>query len=308
MNDENKNQNNLNSVNPDLPNTVITPENPTNNVVVTQAQENTNLFKKFLTNKKLLIIGMASVIALSGVGTTFAMYQSNQTKKKTEQAAQANENKEPNQEKTDTESNDFQKDTNPKDTSGLFGSEKKTETPAEQPKTTTEQPTTKTTAATNCLPANPTQYQTTQTGKYTSEYLQTNSYGDTAKLYSALQFAGLIDKVNKNQVVVFAPTDSIFTNKITPTQLAWMNQSPENMKSVLGWQIVIGCITWDGVNPVKDKEAGATVTLNTLNGPVTYTHGGQGKVENAQIAIWDWFTSNGSVTFITDFIKPPQVP
>ncbi|HUP26558.1 MAG TPA: fasciclin domain-containing protein [Candidatus Limnocylindrales bacterium] len=169
-------------------------------------------------------------------------------------------------------------------------------------------PTPKPVNTTNCLPDNPSPYATHYIGMTNSGYLQTNSYGETNKLYAALQFAGLLSAIDAKQVVVFAPNDYIFDNKLTATQLAWMNQSPENMRSVLGWQIVTSCITWDGVNPVKDKPLGQAVTLNTLNGPVTYIHGGPGKVENADIAIWDWFTSNGSVTFITDFIKPPQVP
>jgi len=160
----------------------------------------------------------------------------------------------------------------------------------------------------NCLPQNPSQYATYYIGMTNSQYLQTNGYGDTTKLYAALQFAGLIDTVNSKQYVVFAPDDWVFDNKLTAAQLAWMNQSPANMRAVLGWQIATSCITWAGVNPVENLATSTKVTVNTLNGPVTYTHGGPGTLGNAGIAIWDWFTSNGSVTFVTDFVDKSAIP
>lgn len=136
-----------------------------------------------------------------------------------------------------------------------------------------------------------------------AQYLNTNAYGETNELYDALQFAGLLDEVDTKQYVVFAPNDYAFNN-LSAAQLAWMNQSPENMRSVLGWQIATSCITYDGVNPVKN--ATGLVTIQTLNGTVTYYPGSPGKIENTSVAIWDWFTSNGSVTFV-GFIKPPQI-
>lgn len=35
--------------------------------------------------------------------------------------------------------------------------------------------------------------------------------------------------------------------------------------------------------------------------------GSMGKFENAPVYMWDWYTSNGAVTF-SDFVRPPVVP
>lgn len=159
---------------------------------------------------------------------------------------------------------------------------------------------------TNCLPPNPGQYDTYYIGKTNSQYLQTNSYVTTTKLYSALQFAGLINTVNTKQYVVLAMDDSAWS-ALTQAQLDYMNASPANMRSVLGWQIITSCITWKGVNPVQDLPVGTTLTVNTINGPVTFTaraSGGLGTFGNARVGIWDWFTSNGAVT-IAGFVKTP---
>ena len=161
---------------------------------------------------------------------------------------------------------------------------------------------------TNCLPPNPNSYATTYTNMTNSQYLQTNSYSNTTKFYAALQFAGLIGTINTKQYVVLAMDDSRWGN-FTPTQLNWMNASPANMRSVIGWQIITSCITWNGVNPVKDMAAGATLTVNSLNGTVTFTSGvnGLGKFGNGPVGIWDWFTSNGSVT-IAGFVNLSSIP
>ncbi len=158
---------------------------------------------------------------------------------------------------------------------------------------------------TNCLPPNPSPYATTLIHMTNSQYLQTNGYANTARLYAAFQFAGLINTINSKQYVVLAMDDSQW-NSLTQTQLDWMNASPANMRSVVGWQVITSCITWDGVNPVKNLPSGATQTVNTLNGPVTFTSGanGLGTFGNGSVAIWDWFTSNGSVT-IAGFVKTP---
>ncbi len=161
---------------------------------------------------------------------------------------------------------------------------------------------------TNCLPQNPSPYATYYINMTNSQYLQTNSYVYTTKLYAALQFAGLINTINTRQYVVLAMDDSAWSS-FTPTQLNWMNASPANMRSVLGWQVITSCITWDGVNPVKDLSTGATLSVNTLNGPVTFTSksGGIGTFGSGSVGIWDWFTSNGSVT-IAGFVNKTSIP
>ncbi|TAH32872.1 hypothetical protein EYC59_05610 [Candidatus Saccharibacteria bacterium] len=171
-----------------------------------------------------------------------------------------------------------------------------TPTPASAPNTT------------NCLPPNPNPYTAHFITKTNSQYLQTNSYVNTSKMYAALQFAGLIDTVNSKQYVVLAMDDTQWSS-FTPTQLKWMNASPANMKSVIGWQVITSCITWDGVSPVKDMANNATRTVGTLNGTVTYTHGngGLGTFGNGRVAIWDWFTSNGSVV-IAGFVNTSAIP
>lgn len=100
--------------------------------------------------------------------------------------------------------------------------------------------------------------------------------------------------------------DDAVWDDLTTSQQAWMNASPSNMASVLGWQVITSCITFDGVNPIKNMANGATRTVNTLNGPITYTqiNNGQGTFGSATVAMWDWFTSNGSVT-LAGFVNPP---
>jgi hypothetical protein len=160
---------------------------------------------------------------------------------------------------------------------------------------------------TNCLPPNPSPYATHYITMNNSQYLQTNGYANTTKLYAALQFAGLIDTINTKQYVVLAMDDAQWN--FTQAQLDWMNASPANMRAVLGWQIITSCITWNGINPVKDMAAGTTRTVNTLNGTVTYTSGGNGPgtFGSGGIGIWDWFTSNGSVT-IAGFVNTTAIP
>jgi hypothetical protein len=166
---------------------------------------------------------------------------------------------------------------------------------------------TPTTNTTNCLSPSSSQY-AYYPSMTNSQYLQTNGYANTTKLYAALQFAGLINTINSKQYVVLAMDDSQWSN-FTQAQLNWMNASPANMKSVLGWQIVTSCITWNGINPVKDMTNNATRTVTTLNGPVTYTHKtqGPGAFGNGKVGIWDWFTSNGAVT-IAGFVNTTSIP
>lgn len=162
---------------------------------------------------------------------------------------------------------------------------------------------------TNCLPSNPSKYYLTHSQKTNSQYLQTNSYVDTSKLYAGLQFAGLINTINTKQYVVLAMSDTAW-DSLTQAQRTWMNASPANMKSVLGWQIITTCFTWKGVNPASELATGTTKTVMTLNGPVTFTANGPngtglGTFDSGRVGIWDWFTSNGAVT-IAGFVRPPQ--
>ncbi len=133
-------------------------------------------------------------------------------------------------------------------------------------------------------------------------FMGTETYLATKKFKAALEFAGLTSIVDGKNTVVFTMTDSIF-DSLSIAQKEYMNLSPENMRSVLGWHIITSCQTYASVF----KNATAPITLQTLNGPVTYTTSGHGKVEAAEIAIWDWFTINGAVHYITGFIKPPQI-
>ena len=155
----------------------------------------------------------------------------------------------------------------------------------------------------NCLPPDADKYQKTYSGISNSGFLKSNGYSDAKKFYDALKFAGLISKIDSSKVVVFAPNDYVYENKLTDEQLAFMNASPANMKSVLGWHIVTSCVVWDS----NMENVKGSVTLTTLNGKVTYTQGSPGKINDARLAIWDWYTSNGAVHFIGDFIKPPKL-
>lgn len=138
--------------------------------------------------------------------------------------------------------------------------------------------------------------------KYTSEWLSSNSYSTAKKFKDAIEFAGLTSVVNSDNVVVFAPNDYAFENGLTASQKAYMQASPANMKSVIGWHIVKGCTLWD--NDIENKTA--NVTIQTLNGPVTYKPGSPGYINDTKMAMWDWFTRNGAVHLITGFVKPPQ--
>ena len=161
---------------------------------------------------------------------------------------------------------------------------------------------------TNCLPANPSSYETTYTKYTNAQYLQTNSYSNSTKIYAALQFAGLIDTINSRQYVVLAMDNSEWA-RFSSAQLSWMNASPANMRSVLGWQVITSCITYGGQNPVKDLAAGTTRSVSTLNGVITFTakaHG-LGTFGSADVYIWDWFTSNGSAT-IAGFVNTTSIP
>jgi hypothetical protein len=265
-----------------------------------------------LKHPKIMVIGLCALVVMVGLTVAWQRFGAHNT-----QSAKPTVNTKP---AVNKESSDSDKDA-PEDAATLSQqaatapansstpqSNKKPTAPVAAPvptPTPSPQPVTNTT---NCLPPNPSPYATYFITKTNSQYLQTNSYVNTTKLYAALQFAGLIDTINTKQYVVLAMDDSGW-NKFTPAQLNWMNASAANMRSVLGWQIIKSCITWDGVNPVKDMAIGATQVVNTLNGPVTYTHNGSGlgAFGSGQVGIWDWFTSNGSVT-IAGFVDTTSIP
>lgn len=259
-----------------------------------------------MTNPRILVPSVVLFAFLIGLTINIVVKQNNLNRAKTAEL-QADKLSQNPQELDESEPSDEQT-TAPDPIPTTAETNKPSSKPSPAAPTTAAQPNPSTTTinTTNCLPESPSTYQTAQTGKTNSAYLLSNSYSTTAKMHAALQFAGLLSAVDAKQVVVFTPNDWVFDNKLTSTQMAWMNQSPTNMRSVIGWHVATSCITYDGLNPIKGK-AGA-VSVNTLNGPVTYMPGGTGKIDNAPIAVWDWFTSNGSVTFVTDFIKPPIVP
>lgn len=156
---------------------------------------------------------------------------------------------------------------------------------------------------TSCMPADASLFEKAMATTLTSAYLGPGGYSPTIKFRAALNYAGLLSTVDNAKVVVFAPNDYSYDNSLSVAQLAYMNQSPANMRSVIGWHIITSCVIWHGnIQNVK-----STITLQTLNGAVTYTPGGTGKIEAAEIAMWDWFTTNGAVHYITAFIHPPQI-
>ena len=263
----------------------------------------------FLSRPKVIVISLIAVVALVSLGL-YARQQS-VNNSKSEIAAKTSK-------QTMSKANDNK--TTPQDAATL--SQQKAKTPSGTTPTKTTKPSSPTATpapvpapapapaanTTNCLAPNPSPYATYYISMTNSQYLQTNSYVTTTKFYAALQFAGLLDTINSKQYVVLAMDDSGW-NKFTQAQLNWMNASPANMKSVIGWQVITSCITWDGINPVKNMTIGATRTVNTLNGAVTYTHntGGLGAFGNGKVGIWDWFTSNGSVT-VAGFVNTASIP
>ena len=166
--------------------------------------------------------------------------------------------------------------------------------PAPAPNTTSN-------AETNgCLPPNASVYAKYYIGMSNSAYLQTNSYIETTKFRNALNYAGLLGTIDAKKTVVFAVSDYVFNNNLSASQLAYMNASPANMKSVLGWHIITSCVIWSNyIENVKSP-----ITLNTLNGPVIYDPT-TGTVNGSSMGIWDWFTSNGAVHIISNLIAPP---
>ncbi len=188
------------------------------------------------------------------------------------------------------------------------------------PGATTSSPSTKTPAATtqpaptlppatatvttdpnSCLPSDASVYDKYYIHMNSSTYLNGNRYANTVKFSNAINFAGLQSIVDAKKTVVFAIDDYAF-NQLSASQLAFMNASPANMKSILGWHVITSCVIWHhNMNAVKSP-----ITLNTLNGAVTYYPGSPGKINNTSMAIWDWYTSNGAVHIISGFIAPPS--
>lgn len=158
----------------------------------------------------------------------------------------------------------------------------------------------------NCMPSDASSYEKAMATRPTSHFLGTDGYvgyDATAKFKAALEYAGLTSLIDSPKVVVFAPDDYVYNSKLTTAQLAFMNQSPANMRSVIGWHIITSCVIWHG----NMQNVKTTMTLQTLNGPVTFTPSSLGSINQAGVAMWDWFTTNGAVHYITDFVKPPQV-
>lgn len=158
---------------------------------------------------------------------------------------------------------------------------------------------------TNCMPSDANSYEKALATRSTSNYLGNDGYAGydaTSKFKAALEYAGLTSLIDSPKVVVFAPNDSVYNSKLTTAQLAFMNQSPANMRSVVGWHIITSCVIWHG----NMQNVKTSMILQTLNGPVTFTPGSLGSVNQAGVAMWDWFTTNGAVHYITDFVKPPQ--
>lgn len=162
--------------------------------------------------------------------------------------------------------------------------------PASSPKPVATQPTTA--ASTSCTGQS--------SGDNNMAVLNANSYSSTKKMHDAIEFAGLTSAVNAAKVTVIAPNDYVFST-LTKAQTDFMNASPANMKSVIGWHIVTGCVVWSG----QMDSAKSNITMNTLNGPVTWTPDYHGKVNGVDMAIYDFFSSNGVIHLITGFIKPP---
>lgn len=156
----------------------------------------------------------------------------------------------------------------------------------------------------NCLPPNANQYQSTWSSKTTSQVLQSNGYTSTQKFYDALQFAGLLGTINNNKTVVFAVNDYVFDNDLTQAQKDYLYASPENMKAMLKWQIVPSCVIWSG----QIEKSTGPVSFQTLGGTVTHYVGSPGNIDGAKLAMWDFFSSNGAMHLMSDFIRPPVLP
>lgn len=176
-------------------------------------------------------------------------------------------------------------------------------TPVPAPTPTPVPTPTPTPNTTNCMPSDANSYETAMATRSTSNYLASGGYDSSVKFRAALEYAGLLAIIDSPKVVVFAPNDYVYNSKLTTAQLAFMNQSPANMRSVVGWHIITSCVIWHG----NMQNVKTTMTLQTLNGPVTFTPSSLGSINQAGVAMWDWFTTNGAVHYITDFIKPPQV-
>lgn len=156
--------------------------------------------------------------------------------------------------------------------------------------------------STGCLPANADQYQSALANKKTTEVLQDNGYSSTQKFYEAIVFAGLANTVNADKTVVFAINDYVFEN-LSQAQKDFLYASPENMKSVLKWQIVPSCVIWSG----NIENTTSDISFQTLGGSVTHHYGSPGNIDGVSMAMWDFFSSNGSMHLMSGLIKPPQL-
>lgn len=184
-------------------------------------------------------------------------------------------------------------------------------TPAKKPTTTAPAPAPVVTPpsapivnTTNCLPPDASKWDKMPSHLSNSEFMLSGYYQETPKFVEALEFAGLLGTANGKKTVVFTVSDGAFNN-LSAEQQAWLYASPENMKSVIGWHVVQSCIIWKDI-----RNATMNVTFDTLNGTVTYVLGENGShrgtINGQYIGIWDWFTSNGAVHYLSGFIVAPS--
>ena len=173
--------------------------------------------------------------------------------------------------------------------------------PAPKPKASNPPATQPAPASTNCIPSDANQYQKTWSGSNTAGVLLSNGYTSTKKFYDALQFAGLLDTVNSAKTVTFAVNDYTWDNDLTQAQKDYLNADPANMKAMLNWHIVKSCVIWSG----NIEKSTGPVSFQTLGGQVTHYVGSPGNINGAKMAMWDFFSSNGSMHLMSDFISPP---
>jgi hypothetical protein len=236
----------------------------------------------------LAILAVVVIAVVGGVG--WKVYKSSQhTKNNSAQSTPATKNA---KDKTETKSGD-------KSLEPVKASSKNPTAVSTKPKAPATTPKPAPAVSTNCQANGPGQYDV-YAGVNNVTFLKTNDYSGASKMAEAIKFAGLESVANGQKTVVFASNDYVFS-KLTKAQTDFMYASPANMKSVIGWQIVQSCVTYSG--GMSNQKT--NTTIHTVNGPITWTAQGHGFLGNAEMAIWDWYTSNGAVHFLTDFAKPP---
>lgn len=116
------------------------------------------------------------------------------------------------------------------------------------------------------------------------------------KMYDALVFADMINEVNSNKTTLFAVNDYGFS-LLTQTQKDYIYESPQNMRSVLKWQVIEGCQTLPefGADPFSFSSHGGTLN---------YVHGGPPFVNGERVVMWNFYTANGVVNYTSGFFDP----